>query len=139
VTLGLSGGVTNASFSEDVAAINVKAGALLQGVPKWNAALTGEWRFNTEGAIAGFVRGAARWVGASRGGSFDPTNPDYDRPGYLSADASIGANIEQWELALYVKNLYNDQAVLQKPFAQFLTEAYRQRPRTVGITLSKAL
>lgn len=138
LTVGLSGGVTNASFSEDVPAINVKAGAQLQGVPKWNAALTGEWRFNTEGAIAGFVRGAARWVGGSRG-SFDPANADYDRPGYLTADASIGATMDQWELALYVKNLYNDQTILQKPYVQFLTEAYRQRPRTVGLTLTKSL
>jgi outer membrane receptor protein involved in Fe transport len=137
-TLGLAGGVTNATFSEDVPAINVLAGAQLQGVPKWNAVLTGDYRFNTEGAISGFIRGAARWVGGSRG-SFDPANADYDRSGYMTVDASIGATLDQWELALFVKNLHNDQTVLQKPYVQFLTEAYRQRPRTVGITLSKAL
>ncbi len=138
LTLGFFGGMTHATFSEDVPAINTKAGDQLQGVPKWNAALTGEYRFYDEGSIGGFVRGAARWVGASRG-SFQASNPDYDRPSYLTLDASIGGTKDSWEFSLFVKNLMNDQTMLQKPYVQFLTEAYRQRPRTIGITLTKSL
>ncbi len=138
LTVGFFGGVTHATFSEDVPAINTKAGDQLQGVPKWNAALTGEYRFYDEGSIGGFVRGAARWVGASRG-SFQASNPDYDRPSYMTLDASIGGTKDSWEFSLFVKNLLNDQTMLQKPYVQFLTEAYRQRPRTIGVTLTKAL
>ena len=138
LTVGFFGGMTHATFSEDVPAINTKAGDQLQGVPKWNAALTGEYRFYDEGSIGGFVRGAARWVGASRG-SFQASNPDYDRPSYLTLDASIGGSKDSWEFSLFVKNLMNDQTMLQKPYVQFLTEAYRQRPRTIGITLTKSL
>jgi outer membrane receptor protein involved in Fe transport len=138
LTMGFFGGTTHATFSEDVPAINAKAGDQLQGVPQWSAALTGEYRFYDEGTVGGFVRGAARWVGASRG-SFQSTNPDYDRPSYMTVDASIGANKDAWEFSLFVKNVFNDQTLLQKPYVQFLTEAYRQRPRTIGITLSKAL
>lgn len=136
-TLGVFGGITHASFDDAVDAIGVKAGDQLQGVPKWNAALNGEYRFGGNN-INAFARAAARWVGSSRG-SFDPNNVDFSRPSYKSLDASIGANIGNWELSLFAKNLSNEQSVLQKPSVQFLTEAYRQRPRTIGLLITKKL
>ena len=138
LTLGLFGGITHATFDEAVPAINVNAGAQLQGVPKWNAALTGDYRFYNGDNVSAFLRGAARWVGSSRG-SFDPGNADYLRPAYTALDASIGVNYENWEFSLFGKNLRNDQSILQKPYVQFLTEAYRQRPRTIGLTISRKL
>ncbi len=138
LTLAFFGGVTHATFDEDVPSINVNAGAQLQGVPKWNAALTGDYRFFSDGRITGFVRGAARWVGTSRG-SFDPNNPDYSRPSYKTIDASVGASFDNWEVSLFAKNVTNYQTILQRPFVQFLTEAYRQQPRTIGVMLSRKL
>jgi outer membrane receptor protein involved in Fe transport len=77
-----------------------------------------------------------RWVGSSHG-SFDPGNSDYVRPSYKTVDASIGASFSNnWEVSLFAKNLLNDQTVLQQPYVQFLTEAYRQRPRTIGVNVS---
>ena len=138
VLLGLFGGITHATFDEAVPSINVDAGADLIGVPKWNAALTGEWRFFNDGSVNGYVRGAARWVGSSRG-SYDVNNPDYSRPSYHTFDASIGATFKAWDFSLYAKNLSNDQTILQRPYVQFLTEAYRQRPRTIGVLVSYKL
>jgi iron complex outermembrane recepter protein len=138
LTLGLFGGVTHVTFDEAVPAINVSAGAQVLGVPKWNAALTGEYRFFTGSSMNPYVRGAARWVGPSRG-SYDPNNPDYSRPSYKTIDASIGATIQAWDVSLFATNLTNDQTVIQRPFVQFLTEAFRQRPRTIGVMLSRKL
>jgi outer membrane receptor protein involved in Fe transport len=138
LTIGVFGGITRATFDEDVPAINVTAGAQLQGVPKWNAAINGEYRFHVTDTVGGFVRAASRWVGGSRG-SFDPNNADYSRPSYKTIDLSIGADVENWEISLFAKNLRNDQTILQRPYVQFLTEAYRQRPRTVGLLLTKKL
>jgi iron complex outermembrane receptor protein len=134
--LGLFGGVTHATFDDAVSSINVSSGADLLGVPKWNAALTGEYRFTATPDISAYVRGAARWVGTSRG-SYDSANPDYSRSSYKTVDASIGATYRYWDLSLFAKNLLNDQTVLQRPFVQFLTEAYRQRPRTIGLLVSR--
>ena len=114
----------------------MNAGAELLGVPKWNAALTGEYRFFTGTGVSPYIRGAARWVGSSRG-SYDPNNPDYSRPSYKTLDASVGASYEAWDVSLFAKNLANDQTVIQRPFVQFLTEAYRQRPRTIGVLVSR--
>jgi iron complex outermembrane recepter protein len=138
LTLGLFGGTTRATFDEDVPSINVTAGQELLGVPKWNAAINGEYRFHNVGSTSAFVRGALRWTGPSKG-SFDPNNPDYSRPSYKTLDASVGANIESWEVSLFAKNLLNDQTILQRPLVQFLTEAYRQRPRTIGLMISRRL
>ncbi len=136
--VGLFGGVTHATFDEDVPSINVSSGAELLGVPKWNAALTGEYRILTGSRLNVYVRGAARWVGASRG-SYSPDNPDRSRPSYKTVDASIGATFASWDVSLFAKNLLNDQTILQRPFVQFLTEAYRQRPRTIGLMVSRKL
>ncbi|HEX3061186.1 MAG TPA: hypothetical protein VHP55_00895, partial [Usitatibacter sp.] len=83
-------------------------------------------------------RGAVRWVGSSRG-SFDPGNPDYSRSSYKIVDASVGADIDSWEVSLFAKNLLNDQTIIQRPFVQFLTEALRPRPRTIGLMISRKL
>ena len=138
LTLGFFGGITHATFDEDVPSINVTGGADLQGVPRWNGALTGEYRFYNSGSTSGFVRGAVRWVGSSRG-SFDPNNPDYSRSSYKIVDASVGADIDTWEVSLFAKNLLNDQTIIQRPFVQFLTEALRPRPRTIGLMVSRKL
>lgn len=135
LSFGLFGGTTRATFDEDVPSINVTAGAEVLGVPKWNAALTGDFHFAASDNVNAYVRAAGRWVGPSRG-SYDPTNPDYSRPSYTTVDASIGALWQAWDLSLYVKNLLNDQTILQRPLVQFLTEAYRQRPRTIGLLLT---
>ena len=84
------------------------------------------------------ILNAARWVGSSRG-SYDPNNPDYSRPSYKTLDASVGVSFERWDISLFAKNLTNDQTILQRPFVQFLTEAYRQRPRTIGLLISRRL
>ena len=135
LTLGFFGGVTHATFDEDVPSINVTSGAQLLGIPRWNGALNGEYRFYNTAAASAFVRGAVRWVGSSRG-SFDPNNPDYKRDSYKIVDASVGADFGRWEVSLYAKNLLNDQTIIQRPFVQFLTEALRPRPRTIGILAS---
>lgn len=138
LTFTFFGGITHATFDDAVPSINVDAGAQLQGVPRWNGAVTGEYRFWDATSMSAFVRGAVRWVGSSRG-SFDPNNPDYSRPSYKIVDASIGADVGRWEASLYVKNLLNDQTIIQRPFVQFLTEALRPRPRTIGILVSLKL
>ncbi|HEY2629731.1 MAG TPA: TonB-dependent receptor, partial [Usitatibacter sp.] len=135
LTLGLFGGTTRATFDEDVPSINVTAGQELLGVPKWNAAINGEYRFYNSGATSAFFRAAIRWVGPSKG-SFDPTNPDYERSSYHTLDASVGADFDRWTVSLFGKNLTNDQTILQRPLVQFLTEALRQRPLTVGLMVS---
>mgnify|MGYP003346765314 CR=1 FL=1 len=100
----------------------------MQGVPKWNALLGAEYRFG-----AAFVRGTGRWVGSSRG-DLDRDSTDYLRPGYFTADASGGLTLDKWEFSAFVKNLTNNDKVIQRPNIQGVGTVYQLRPRTVGVT-----
>jgi outer membrane receptor protein involved in Fe transport len=118
-TIGLFGGITRATFDEAVAAVNVNDDTELQAVPEWNAALPGDYRYYSNDSVTALLRGAARWVGSSRG-SFDVNNPDYSRPFYNTLDVGIGAGFEGWEFSLFGKKPRNDQTNLQWSYVQFL-------------------
>jgi outer membrane receptor protein involved in Fe transport len=80
-----------------------------------------------------FVRGSAQWTGASHG-TVVKSSSDYIRPAYVTADASAGLSLDRWEFTLFVKNLTNNQRIIQQPSIQGVSEAYYLRPRTIGLT-----
>jgi outer membrane receptor protein involved in Fe transport len=63
------------------------------------------------------------------------TDPDYIRPVYGVANASIGAEIDEYTMSVYAKNLFDDSKEIQHPSILFNPQAYTVRPRTVGVTL----
>jgi iron complex outermembrane receptor protein len=135
ILLGLSGGYTKATLSSDVPSLKAHAGDPIQGVPKYNVSLTGQYSFNLPGDYYGFARAAAHWTGSSHG-TLVATDPDYQRPAYSTVDASVGATYDRWELTLFVKNLTNSDKVIQRPNVQSVSEGYRIAPRTIGISLA---
>ncbi len=138
IVLGFSGGYTDATLDSDVPSLGAKAGDQIQGVPKYNANLTGQYNFNITEDTYGFARAAVHWIGSSHG-SLVRTDPDYVRPSYSSVDASIGATYGAWELSLFAKNLLNNDKIIQRPNVQSVSEGYRLRPLTVGLSLSGKL
>lgn len=143
LTLQMGAGFTRAEFAEDVPGLglndqgqpNVRKGDSIVGVPEYNVRLGGEYFFSLTDAIDSVVRINAQWTGASKG-ALIPSNPDYQRPAYATIDASWGFTIGRWDLALNVKNLTNENTVLQKPNIQSVNQGYTLRPRTVGLTAS---
>jgi len=135
ILLGLSGGYTKATLSSDVPSLKAHAGDPIQGVPKYNVSLTGQYSFNLPGDYYGFARAAAHWTGSSHG-TLVATDPDYQRPAYSTVDASVGATYDRWELTLFVKNLTNSDKVIQRPNVQSVSEGYRVAPRTIGVSLA---
>jgi outer membrane receptor protein involved in Fe transport len=140
-TLTASGSVTQATFSSDMPALgsdasgnlNVRKGDRIQGVPRFNAALGFEYGFEAFGSKSGFVRGSAQWVGSSKG-SFARDSTDYQRPGYFTAGGAVGLNFGKVEVSAFVKNLTNNDKVIQRPDVQGVSTVYHLRPRTVGVT-----
>lgn len=138
-TLTAAGSVAHATFSEDMPALgstddglNVRKGDRIQGVPKYNAKLGFEYRFPLAGNSA-FVRANADWTGSSKG-SFVRSDPDFVRPGYMTADASFGITFDKLELIAFAKNLGNNHKVIQQPNIQGVDTVYHLRPRTIGVT-----
>jgi len=146
----LSGGVTHAVLSDNTGqtdgVIGAVKGAAIPGVPKFNAMLSGQYNFNLSDELYSYVRSDAHWTGASHG-VFDPVNeidgslnPDYNRAAFSTVDVSTGLSVGKWDVSLYVKNLANNQKVIQSPHVQAIEgEVYRIAPRIVGVTLSGKL
>jgi outer membrane receptor protein involved in Fe transport len=143
VLLGLDVGTTHATLSDSAGSNAGVTGAIdganIPGVPKYNVSLSGRYNFSLGGDTYGFARAEAHWIGSSNGG-LDPTSPDYYRSGYNTADLSGGVTWDKWELSLFVKNLFNNDTIIQHPVVQSVTnEAYRVPPRVIGLSLSAKL
>ena len=139
LVIDLAGGVDHAVLADSTASSFVTGaveGANVPGVPKFNAALTGTYSFPLSDVTQGFVRGAAHWTGTSNG-ALDPSSSDFDRPAYANLDLSTGASFEQYDFSFYIKNVANNQKIIQHPVVQTtLGEVYRMSPRTIGITFN---
>ena len=141
LTLEASGALTHAVFSEDTPAlgfqangdVNVHKGDRIQGVPRYNARLAASYRFEAFAGAGGVVRLGGTWTGNSIG-SLRVDNIDHERPGYFVADASAGLTFEKWDLTFFVKNLLNNDKVIQQPAIQSVPTVYKLRPRTMGVT-----
>jgi len=83
--------------------------------------------------VSAFVRGNGQWTGKSHG-QLLRSDPDHQRPSYFTFDASTGVSFDKWEVTAFVKNLTNNHVIIQHPLVQYVTEAYYQRPRTIGIS-----
>ena len=141
LTFSAGASYVRAVFAEDVpalgsdgaGALNVRKGDAIQGVPKYSARLGVEYRMGTFRASDLVVRASGQWTGSSHG-TFVRSSSDFQRPGYFSADTSLGLHVDRWEFSLFAKNLTNNYKVLQKPSIQGVNEAYYLRPRTIGVT-----
>lgn len=144
--IDLAGGYTHATLDSNAGADagipGATKGAWIPGVPNFNAALTATYSYDITDDYFGFVRGAGHFVGTSYGGlaflpSGDP-NPDFNRPAYHTFDISTGVSWKEWEATLFVKNLTNNNMVVQKPIEQAQTGGlvYRIAPREIGVSLS---
>lgn len=144
--LDAAGGYTHATLDNndgaDAGVNGAVKGAWLAGVPNFNLALTATYSYDISDDYFGFVRGAAHFVGTSYGGFAvlpnGNVNPDYNRPSYHTFDISTGVSWKEWEATLFIKNLANNNEVIQKPVEQAQAGGlvYRIAPRQIGLSLS---
>jgi iron complex outermembrane receptor protein len=140
VVIDLAGGYTHATLADSAGAAAGVTGAVqganVPGVPKFNVALSGQYNFAYTDDWLGFVRASAHWTGTSNG-ALDPANPDFARPAYANVDMSTGVNVDKYDFSVYVRNVANNQKIIQRPEVQGTAdEAYRMTPRTIGITMT---
>ena len=143
LVIDFAGGYTHATLSDSEGAnagvVGATKGAVIPGVPKFNAALTAQYNFSYTDDVLGYVRATSHWTGSSYG-NLNPSNPDYQRPAYASVDASAGASFEKWDFTIYVRNISNSQKIIQRPQVQgTANEAYLLSPRTIGVSMSGRL
>jgi outer membrane receptor protein involved in Fe transport len=130
VTLG--GNYTSAKIVEPVTLLGVEKGDRVPGVPDYSINTSAEYSTPFEFGAKGNVRVNAQWIGTSQG-TIIHTDPDFERPSYFVMGASGGLRWPQWNVALFVTNLLNDDKVIQRPNVAGVEYGIRVPPRTYGI------
>ncbi|MET0323020.1 MAG: TonB-dependent receptor [Duganella sp.] len=138
LTLGASGGYVKAELSNDAGiengVVGAVAGARIQGVPRYNAAINARYNFAL-GERSAFVMGGVQWVGSSKG-ALNPESTDYDRPAYHTADFSAGMAFDGYTATVFVKNAFDNDTVIQHPQVASIVQGYRLAPRAIGVSLA---
>jgi iron complex outermembrane recepter protein len=137
LTLGLAGNFTHAQISTTTLVAGIGPGSPIPGVPTWSGNVSAEnrWPFANDSYV--FLNGAWYFTGPSHG-TFFSDQPDYDRPYYSLGNASMGAAFGDLKVSCFVKNLLNDQKIIQQPLIEVTNLAYRPWPRVVGVSASYA-
>ncbi len=139
LTLGASGGYVKAELSNNKGLQNGIVGAVegapIQGVPKYNAAVSAQYNFAVLGDRPAFVMGGVQWVGASKG-SLNPEQTDYERPSYHTANLSAGLSFERYQFSVFVKNAFDADTIIQRPQVASIVQGYRVAPRSIGMSIA---
>lgn len=148
----LSIGYTNAEFKKTISvgttpgsANLVSNGDKLDGYVPWTVALDGEYHYNWFSSYPGYTRANLEFH--SRQNSItvrlDPTSGSYD-PSFGTPQANTlvslrsGVNISDWDLSLFIDNLFDAHPVLATTHDIRSSPLFYQqtfRPRTIGLTL----
>jgi outer membrane receptor protein involved in Fe transport len=138
LTLSASGGYVKAELSNDTGiengVVGAVAGAQIQGVPKYNAAVNAVYNFSAWDKPT-FVMAGMQWVGSSKG-SLDPEQTDHDRPSYHTTDFSAGMTFDRYAFTVFVKNAFDTDTIIQHPQVASIVQGYRLAPRSIGVSLA---
>ncbi len=138
LNLKAAAGYTNAILLNAVPGTGAVAGDRIEEAPRWNVALSAEYRAPVTDEVAGFGRIDYTYT-SSANDLYDRTSNYYQRGGYSITNVRFGLEGgENWEAALYVDNLFNKEAETSLPVAisADLPTTRRlavNRPRTIGI------
>jgi outer membrane receptor protein involved in Fe transport len=135
LSAGASGNYTHATFTESVAGLGVKSGDQIPGAPRWSLNLWSEYRRAIATGMEGFLHVNWQATGESHG-TFVVRNADYKRPSYNTFGARLGADFDNWEVALYGQNLLDSYKIVQRPANNYVPGGFTLRPRTIGLSAS---
>lgn len=83
-----------------------------------------------------FAHADYAYTGKSHG-SYTVSNSDYERDSYGIVNAKSGVRFDGYEVALFAKNLLNDDTIIQKPSVLFVRQGLIVTPRTIGLSVLK--
>jgi iron complex outermembrane recepter protein len=140
LTFTASGSYTDATLGNAIPGSDAQKGDRLTDVPRWTAAISGEYERSMFGTTSGF----ARIDFTDRDGAnalYDRTSPFYHYDGFGLLNLRIGLETkEAWKASLYLDNALNKigETALPVAIAADLPTTRRiavNTPRTVGVSL----
>jgi outer membrane receptor protein involved in Fe transport len=132
VAFNLGGNFTSAKIVEPVTLLGVERGDRVPGVPDYSINAGAEYSQPLDFGGRGKVRLDAQWIGSSQG-TIIHDDPDFNRPSYFVMGASGGVRWGRYDVSLFIKNLLNDDKVIQRPNVAGVEYGIRVPPRTYGI------
>lgn len=131
--LALNGSMEHAVVTSTTNASVVGVGAHLIDVPNasYNAMMVYTHALNDTYTLT--TRADYAWTGHSNG-SYQASSPNYNNPSYGSLDASMKLTANSYDVSLYIKNLLNNEKIIQSPQINTVTEGFTLRPRTIGVS-----
>jgi len=139
LTLSASGGYVDATLSNAIPGSRAQKGDQLTDVPRWSAALSGQYEHPLFERISGFVR-ADFTHRAGANALYDRTSPFYHYDGFAQTNLRVGVEqAEKWKAAIFLDNAFNKigETALPVAIAADLPTTRRiaiNTPRTVGLT-----
>jgi iron complex outermembrane recepter protein len=150
LTLATNGAYTDGKLKDDTPSLTGGfAGDPLPFVPKWSAALHGDYEFPLSLSIGGFVGATLSYIG-KRTGPFNDRHPAPDSslvrvPAYTEVDLRGGVNVGQFTVEAFARNLFDKRGLTDvggfngTTFPAGAAGAAAIRPRTIGLTLTANL
>jgi iron complex outermembrane receptor protein len=109
--------------------VDAPTGTELPDIPKFKLALTGRYEFDFMGEDA-FAQGSYRYVGYND--LFVAARQKQDA--YSIINVSTGIDRDSWGASLYVNNVADERAELNRNAATFDERITTNRPRTIGVS-----
>ena len=145
--LSLSGQLsyTDARFSQVPSAFGAAAGYAVGDpapeTPRWKYGVSGEYTQPMLVSWTGYLRADWQHVGRIPYSSDDGVFSGFYRPSYDIVGMQVGARDSRYEINLFVRNLFNEKAILSRSFGttSSIRGVYESdsvtQPRTIGLTL----
>ncbi len=133
LTLTLNGTYTDATLAKDVENLYAVDGDRVPYTPKFAMSASLEYLHSITGALDGYFRFDLQHVG-DRNTQFNQTL-GIAMPSYEIGNVHVGIQADKWEVALFVKNIWDKRAIVNGDNELGITNLVIERPRTVGLTL----
>jgi outer membrane receptor protein involved in Fe transport len=133
--LKLSGAYTRAIFADTNSQISTIAGADLPNVPRWTASGSAQYTFSVTSLINAYARADVQYVDSRLNDLAGKTYGLVREPAYEFENVRTGLLFNAWDVALFVNNLANKQAILDTTFSSYTYQSI-STPRTIGVNCS---
>ncbi|WP_067733469.1 TonB-dependent receptor [Novosphingobium naphthalenivorans] len=136
LSLRATAGYTDAEITKEAEGSSASKGQKVLGVPDTTLTLGLDYNRQISDDLAFSFSTNWTYTGKSHG-SFSTSSSDYVREDYWVGNLDAGIDYRDFRLSVFVKNIANDQTVIQKPSVLFITQGLTVRPRTIGLSLAK--
>ncbi|HEX7856909.1 MAG TPA: TonB-dependent receptor [Sphingobium sp.] len=133
LSIGGSASFTDSRVTKAAPGTGVADGQWLLGVPRNNFSGHVDYRGSLSDNFEGYAHIDVNRVGRSHG-AFAVTSPDYERPAYTVVNATVGLETGRFDISVFVRNLLDENKVIQSPSVVFVRQGLIVRPRTIGIS-----